>query len=186
MFLHLINRSTAASVGLKTFFTGAPCKRGHVALRRVCSSVCVQCQIEFDRKKWLEKREILAPRNRARHYENRDARLLARRVAWSKDADRLKAKRAKWGRDNPGVVRHINSLRKKQIKRATPPWAEKEKIKAVYLEAQALSVKTGVLHHVDHVIPLQGETVCGLHVHRNLAALPWRDNLTKKNKFSGS
>jgi 5-methylcytosine-specific restriction endonuclease McrA len=66
---------------------------------------------------------------------------------------------------------------------ATPLWADLEKIKAVYAESERLSFDTGVRHHVDHIIPLRGESVCGLHVHWNLRAIPWRENLTKWRRF---
>lgn len=63
------------------------------------------------------------------------------------------------------------------------PWANGETIKALYEEAQRLSLETGVQHHVDHVIPLQGEFVSGLHVETNMQILPYRENIAKKNRF---
>lgn len=64
-----------------------------------------------------------------------------------------------------------------------PPWANKEAIKSLYEEAQRLSEQTGESWHVDHVIPLKGETVCGLHVESNLQILRAIENLTKKNSL---
>jgi len=69
------------------------------------------------------------------------------------------------------------------IARRTPAWAYSAAIEAVYAEARRLTEETGVQHHVDHEIPLQGKLVSGLHVHNNLRALPARDNILKSNRF---
>lgn len=66
--------------------------------------------------------------------------------------------------------------------RATPDWlteSDLDKMRAIYSEAQRLSKETGILHHVDHIHPLRGKTVCGLHCPLNLQILTATDNLSK-------
>ncbi len=69
---------------------------------------------------------------------------------------------------------------------AMPKWLSNEQrgeIKAVYAIAAELGRNTGIPHNVDHIIPLQGEHVSGLHVPWNLRAIPARDNQSKHNKL---
>jgi hypothetical protein len=93
----------------------------------------------------------------------------------------------KWQQNNKAKVNHINSLRRAAEKSATPSWANLEDIEAKYRLAKYFDFISGgfVKHHVDHVLPLRGKTVCGLHVENNLQVLIDKDNLRKSNKHYG-
>lgn len=67
--------------------------------------------------------------------------------------------------------------------RATVLWADFDKIRAVYREADRLTQQTGVKHHVDHVIPLNHPRVCGLHVDYNLRPIPAGPNMSRGNDW---
>ena len=69
-----------------------------------------------------------------------------------------------------------NAKRRALLKDRIPAWADLEKINLIYSLCP-----NG--YHVDHIIPLQGETVCGLHVENNLQYLTAAENLAKSNKF---
>jgi len=77
------------------------------------------------------------------------------------------------------------NARAKAISRM-PAWADKKAIKAVYEEARRLTKETGVLHQVDHKVPLCGREVSGLHVENNLQVLTFIENSQKHNHFEGS
>ena len=68
-------------------------------------------------------------------------------------------------------------------KKRIPPWADLKAIERFYHDAKTMTELTGEPWHVDHVIPLQGKTVSGLHVHTNLQILPGRENSSKNNRF---
>jgi len=68
--------------------------------------------------------------------------------------------------------------------RATPVWANREKIAAFYEEASRLTKETGIPHEVDHIIPLRGKLVSGLHVETNLQVLPATINRRKQARWS--
>jgi hypothetical protein len=68
----------------------------------------------------------------------------------------------------------------------TPNWLTKEDyqvIESFYSLAQKLTIDSGVIYHVDHIIPLKGEKVSGLHVPSNLQVITATENLAKSNKF---
>jgi hypothetical protein len=65
----------------------------------------------------------------------------------------------------------MTSVRKRRHRNATPKWVTKEEklaIRKLYLKAMELTKLTGVRYVVDHDYPLHGETICGLHVLKNL------------------
>lgn len=75
------------------------------------------------------------------------------------------------------------SARQQRVKQATPKWADNNAIKEFYITAQKLSKETGIPHEVDHIIPLQGKLVSGLHVPTNLQVITEFENISKNNKF---
>lgn len=70
--------------------------------------------------------------------------------------------------------------------RALPKWADLKAISEIYKEREKISKETGILHHVDHIIPLNSKVVCGLHVEYNLRIIPAVDNLRKGNRLDTS
>lgn len=82
---------------------------------------------------------------------------------------------------------HIQSLsdssaRRAGLAKATPVWADRKKIKDVYTRCALETKETGIRHEVDHIIPLKGKLVSGLHVHWNLQVITAVDNRNKSNK----
>jgi len=75
---------------------------------------------------------------------------------------------------------------KQRRRNAAPHWLTGEdnaRILAKYKEATWMTASSGIKHHVDHIVPLQGKTVCGLHVPWNLRVIPARENQKKFNRL---
>jgi flagellum-specific peptidoglycan hydrolase FlgJ len=88
-----------------------------------------------------------------------------------------------WQKDNKDIVNAKGAEHRANKINASPSWRNKEAIKEFYKKAQRLTKETGVLHHVDHIVPLKGINVCGLHCETNLEVLTSAENLSKGNKF---
>jgi hypothetical protein len=67
------------------------------------------------------------------------------------------------------------------LKFATPPWADRERIESIYRLRNQMQKNSPVKLHVDHIYPLRGKKVCGLHVHENLRVIPAKENIVKGN-----
>lgn len=123
--------------------------------------------------------------------------------AWiARNPEKRRAIEAAWKAANPDLVAQYNSTagkswvtknpdkrtaicRRRAIAKMNrvPAWADRSAIDAVYAEARRLTSLTGIPHEVDHVLPLQGETVSGLHVADNLQVIPRSANRRKGNKL---
>lgn len=117
---------------------------------------------------------------------NGERNLVAYRAWAARNKDHVKARRAEWLASNYPRVLALNSAYRAAEVGATPAWLtdeHKAQIRALYEDAQRLTAETGVKHHVDHIVPLRGETVTGLHVPWNLRVITAAENVRKKNKL---
>lgn len=88
-----------------------------------------------------------------------------------------------WRLRNRPVVAARNAARKTAKASATPAWSDLGAIREFYVEAARLTAETGIQHEVDHIVPLKGVNVCGLHVDYNLQILTRAENARKRNKM---
>jgi hypothetical protein len=156
---------------------------------------CRSCHAErrADNKDYLKK-------ERERYQRRKESKLAQGRVHYAETAEQQRQiKRDRYNngyRDKQLAINRLhyrnnkadylarnNKRRIAKIKR-TPAWADNALINAFYDEARRLTDSTGIQHHVDHIIPLQGELVSGLHVETNLQVLTAHENMSKGNRYS--
>jgi hypothetical protein len=113
----------------------------------------------------------------------REARLAYVRQWRAEHPERSKASNSAWNERNRERWFAAIAQRAKQRRQATPAWADRRAILALYEEAKRLTRATGVEYHVDHIIPLKGKWVCGLHVWENLRIVTRAVNQRKANRF---
>ena len=198
----LISRKEAVTKGFAKYFTGEPCKYGHIAERRVSNWNCVICETEkarkayakdptsnlLSQKKWCAKTpEYQKHRRKMWRAQNAD-KVKHYMQNWHKEnTEAQKEYKKQWVKQNRGA-KNASLMRRHAAKlQRTPPWLTKEDfwfIQEIYDLAVLRSTMTGIKWHVDHVVPLQGETVSGLHVPWNLQVIPAVANISKGNRFN--
>lgn len=101
-------------------------------------------------------------------------------------AEKIKIDKAHYSKTHPDKIRAKTAKRRANKLQRTPSWLTKEQFKEIeefYYLSHKLTKETGTPHHVDHLIPLQGRKVSGLHVPWNLQVITRTENCKKSNKF---
>jgi len=161
-------KAAARAIGAKRYFTGLPCKHGHVAERLLVNSLCVDC-MEMRRK---------ANMHWFRDHDKKRQQTPERRA--EKAANERKNRKQPHRQAARGAERMARIASQKQ---RTPKWADLKAIREFYDTSHWITEVTGLEHHVDHIIPLNGKLVSGLHIAENLRVLPGPENLSKGSKF---
>jgi len=128
----------------------------------------------------------IAEVKRAYRAANKEKITANKRAAYYAKQEEHLAQKREYRQANKGKINFLCSMRKKVIKQRTPVWLspfDRLKIKCYYSVAAMLARNNKEPWHVDHVVPLQGKLVSGLHVPNNLQLLRGVDNIRKKNKF---
>jgi polyferredoxin len=179
----IILRAEAKHQGLTRYFTGKPCKHGHIAFRETASGGCCECQNAYKRKMYHTQTK--------RHQNEQSKAWKAANKERVKQYNKLYREKnpeyyGTWKRQNKGLVNASTYKRRTAKIYRTPKWLIEDDfwvMKEAY-ELAALRTKLfGFGWHVDHIVPLQGEIVSGLHVPNNLQVIPARENESKGNTF---
>lgn len=184
-------RKAAKESGATKFLSPIGCKHGHGSIRHVSDNRCVVCacmrnvtkENRLRLKKWREqnreKHRELCRAWAKRNYDSAEAatdyRLRKELIKKRHAAYRLTLRAA-------SLHRARQAARRAALDSATPIWANLDAIKSIYTQAKELEIADGVKRHVDHIVPLKGRDVCGLHVLHNLRIVSARDNLIKGAK----
>ena len=184
-------RKEAQLLGVTHYFTGEPCKHGHIALRKT-KGVCVEC-LKLEWQLSAEKRvSYFAEYNKRPEVQDaKNAWYIANReqviaTANLRPVEDKRAYKNKWKANNPLWVKADTKARRRKHREATPKWLTKKQrteIRQMYQIAMTMTSTTGEQYVVDHIVPLRAEIVCGLHVPWNLRVITREENMSKSNKM---
>jgi hypothetical protein len=205
------DRKQAKALGLPTCY-GSPCVKHPEAdgLRRV-SGACVVCAKEAvqqrrasNPEKYKEQSQISHKKEWERtlanpelhekkkaidreYYRKNKAQIRVGILEWNrKNPKKVKAHAKKVRQNNRGTVNFHTAKRRYSKLQRTPAWLTEDDhwmIKEAYELAALRTNLFGFSWHVDHITPLQGKTVSGLHVPLNLQVIPGKDNVAKSNSY---
>jgi len=182
-FKNFPTRAEARKNKSKFYFTGIPCKRGHVSVRYTVSCLCKICKSEIVKK--YTSSENIKNKNKTRNREHRrKPKEQIKAIIYSREY-RIK---------NPDYAKNyyhahkaeaLANVRLRQTRKtqACPLWANLKEIRKIYKQAKRLSNIIGIKYEVDHIVPIKNSLVCGLHIPANLQIIPKWQNATKSNKF---
>lgn len=146
-------------------------------------SECKKCFCERSAKWQAANKERKAATNKKWEQKNWQ-RVLKNKREWRKKKPEVhKAIKKRWCAKNKDKTAAEASKKRASRLQRTPSWADLKEIQAFYTAAQWMTELTGEQWHVDHIVPLRGKLVSGLHVENNLQLLKAHDNLTKLNKW---
>lgn len=158
----------------KYYYTNKPCKHGHLGLRLKINSTCYECN--------KNKAAAWRAKNKDRH----DKAI----KKWMDNPDNLQRTRQHskiWQKQNKGKAA-ASCQKYRTLKTKACVYNDVhilQQIKDWYIAAQFLNMNTNEQWHVDHIVPLQGKDVCGLHVPWNLQLLTSKENQSKGNRYHG-
>lgn len=197
--MEVISKTQAAQEGKTHYFTGEQCKRGHLSFRLVSTRQCLECCKEAAqayRNKNAREQITYFKDTPCKHghvglwyYKThscktcKDIRDAEYRI---NNREKVRETLRRFKQRNPHKVNADTAKRRAAKKRATPNWLTKEmrrEIVKLYKESILKRKATGIEHHVDHIVPLASDVVCGLHVPWNLQVLTEQKNLAKSNKL---
>jgi hypothetical protein len=199
-------RSDAVARGDKTYIPETTCARGHM-LRSV-SGTCIECRRlrEKDRyyadpkqtklrvkEKYQRHADVIKARRKAAYAANPEPEKVSAKIRsaeWRKlNPHHAGTKESKivWKQKNPGKVRADTVKRRAAKLQRTPAWLTVDDLWMLEQAYELAALRTkmfGFSWHVDHIIPLQGKLVSGLHVPTNVRVIPGIENVRKANRYA--
>ena len=143
---------------------------------------CLQCGVEVVRTRSDGRTDICKPCNMKAASKRRLQS--GKQAQWQREnREKLRVNANRWASNNrayrAAAWAEYYAAKLKRI----PPWANLDEVKEVYRQCRGISQMTGVPHHVDHIIPMRGDLVSGLHVASNLRIIPADENMRKNRRF---
>lgn len=170
------------------------CERARAAEKRLTNpEACKAANAKYAAKNI----DLVAARKRDYRVRNKDKCKQARKLAYEKNKAKELAKASEYKalhrselsekesarrKENPYLNRFYRSERRASERRAKPIWFDSKEVRKIYIEASKLTEGSSLDWHVDHIVPLKSDLVCGLHWHGNMQVITSTENKSKSNR----
>ena len=143
----IITRAEAKALGLKKYFTGKPCKNGHIAERFLSGYTCLECSRDQQLRSseyrkaynknyypnWYEEnKEKVLEQHKVLHEKNREYNNARCRQYYADNKERIKRHRQQYYKNNSHLFIEASIKRRRALKQQCPSWADRDKIKRIY------------------------------------------------------
>ena len=195
-----ITREEARQQKLTRYFNGLSCKHGHIAERLVSTNACVVCSRKASAQWKIDNREAKLASSKRYYQKNKEKitqslkqyRIDQKEHFWdnrkrwiSENIESVRKWKADWKKRNPAKVT-LDTVNRNAAKLKRTPSQLNDghlfEMECVYTYCAGLR-KIGLDYQVDHIVPLRGKIVSGLHVPWNLQVIPGVENMSKGNKY---
>lgn len=182
-------RKEAMLSGAVTYFTGKLCLHGHTANRRTVNGTCTECEKGKQKEALREWRKKNPEKNTIQRKHQAEAyREKLNNCPQYREENRTQIRQnaKKWREENKGKKNTDTAKRRAAKLQRIPKWLTKEekgRISCYYQLAAMRTRESGFDWHVDHIVPLRGDSVSGLHVPWNLRVIPAQENMSKGNRY---
>lgn len=172
------------------------CRDGHYNQCRSCRNMKIKDsknnpeskarKAEADRRYRDKNKDILTEAKRDYYLKNKESLAEKAKERYLSNPEPTRLRTKSWKENNRGKHNSNCMMRHARKLNATPEWLDEFMllyIDEIYDKCSKLSKLSGNEYHVDHIVPLQGTSVCGLHVPWNLQILSASDNCSKQNSL---
>ena len=183
------------------YSTGYPCKHGHTSPRYTKDGKCVECRVLLANS-WNEKNKerhaVSVKKHNAKYVEkykqqrnlryahNKTCELARQKIYYNLNKEVIAKRTSEYQKNNPAMVAAKTAKRRHAKAQRTPLWLSQDDYWMMEQAYELAALRTqifGFAWEVDHVLPLRGKNVSGLHVPENLQVIPRVVNRSKYNHF---
>lgn len=166
--MQIISMTDAKAAGLKRYFTGRPCKNGHLMERMVGNRECLGCRRIINAKFYAERQDDQQARSRDYYHANK----IARCQYGKNNRDKTRISNSKWAKANPEKKQAINARRRARKYASGENYSAADVADILKRQrgkcAYCAIVLSRTIRHIDHIVPL---STGGSNGRRNLQLL---------------
>lgn len=178
-----ISRKAAREAGLTHYFTGIACALGGISVRRTKDAHCL-CDAHIAKHAERSSRGFQKNKSKITERRRSKSRSEEHQKYYLQNKDEIAAKQRERRIANPAKSAMYTRNYQARRMNATPTWFsdfDEFAIQEAYDLTKRREQETGIKHHVDHIVPLSGRKVCGLHCAANIQVIPALANRKKSN-----